>query len=158
SEIVEAIRPKLAAALRAAFERGQHVSDSRYADKIAQASRLLNELSNNHPDIVDADGPDIPIGSAWTRPTAERAALGTVKPRILELVSRDIGASISEIEAIGLKPNSIRGTLYSLQKDDKILRSGDRWYAVTPGSNEAPTAEAAEASKSSDAGSEALAR
>ena len=133
SDILDSMRPKLAAALRAAFERGQRMSDARYADKIAQASRLLSELSPE-PDV-----PDIPIGSVWSQSGAFRAALGTVKPRVLELVSRDTGASVPEIEAIGIKPNSIRGTLYALQKDGIIQRRGDRWYAATPESNEAPT-------------------
>ncbi len=137
AEILDVMRPRLAAALRAAFERGQQVSGAHYADRISRATRLLNELSQIAPEPDNADV--IPVGSVWTHSGAERAALGTVKPRILELVSREVGASVQEIEAIGIKPNSIRGTLYALQKDGHIQRRGDRWYAAAPKSNEAPS-------------------
>lgn len=138
SDILDDMRPKLADALRAAFERGQQVSDARYADKIAQAYSLLSELRHHTPDSGETD---IPTGTYWLtkRGDERRAALGTVKPRVLELISRAVGASIPEIEAIGIKPNSIRGTLYALQKDGHIQRRGDRWYVATPESNETPS-------------------
>ena len=155
SEIVEELRPKLAAVLRTAFERGERKSVEYYETNIAQVTRVLREMSAK----ITAPRTDIPVGiDSLTPPSAERASQGTVKPRILELVSREMGTSISELERIGFKPNSIRGTLYALQKEGKIQKRGDRWYAATPESNEASTAETVEASKSSESGSEALLR
>jgi hypothetical protein len=130
SDIMSAIRPALTTAVRDSIERGKEEAYASFPAIVKEATRLLSGLHEESKS-------DIPIGSVWQQPATERAALGTVKPKVLALVSRDIGASITEIEAIGIKPNSIRGTLYSLQKDGVIRREGDRWYALTPESKEA---------------------
>ena len=59
-----------------------------------------------------------------------KAPPGTVKPALLALISRDEGANIRDMEATGVKHNSIRGTMFALQKEGKIEKRGDRWYRV----------------------------
>lgn len=60
---------------------------------------------------------------------AQRSAPGTVKPRILEVLQENpAGLTTPEVtEYAGVKYNSARGTLWSLQKEGRVRRSGDRW-------------------------------
>lgn len=62
-----------------------------------------------------------------------RAAPGTVKPAVRNFISsRHDGVTIDEIIAgTGVKPNSVRGTLYSLQEDGDIERRGEKWFPAT---------------------------
>ncbi|EJJ24617.1 hypothetical protein [Rhizobium sp. CF142] len=62
-----------------------------------------------------------------------RAAPGTVKPAILKLIQEHPeGLSKSQIVMMtGIKPNSVRGTLWSLNKEGHIKKSGrDLWVPV----------------------------
>jgi len=61
-----------------------------------------------------------------------RAAPGTVKPGILRLLRNiERGMTTEEIiTATEFKPNSVRGTLSTLQTENHIERIGDRWIAV----------------------------
>lgn len=67
-----------------------------------------------------------------------RAALGTVKPAVLALTERPNGATVEEMAATGIKFNSIRGTIYALQKEGKIERRGERWFRISQ-QDEAPS-------------------
>jgi hypothetical protein len=128
------IRPKLEAGFRAAYKRGGLTVEARYEEEIAKVTATLSGWTAA---MNSARARNNASATQMTEPTADRAALGTVKPRVLELVSRDMGASIKEIETTGIKRNSVRGTLYSLQRDGIIRRDGDRWYAVNTESYEA---------------------
>lgn len=61
-----------------------------------------------------------------------RAAPGSVKPAIMKLVQDSGGMSLRDIEqATGFKYNSVRGTLWQLQQEDKIVKDGDIYRAVS---------------------------
>lgn len=63
----------------------------------------------------------------------ERAAPGTVKPAILKLIKEHPdGLSKSQIVNLtGIKPNSVRGTLWSLNQEGVIGKGGrDLWIPI----------------------------
>ena len=118
--LLQAIRPNLETALVAAFELGRKQTETTYDAQLVEFTKTLQTMSAQlttatsaakarSSGVPSAVRDDIPIGSYWL---TQRAALGTVKPRMLQLISREVGASVAEIEAIGIKPNSIsRDTL-----------------------------------------------
>jgi hypothetical protein len=86
-----------------------------------------------------------------------KAPPGTVKPAILALIQQSPGVTTEHvISTTGFKENSVRGTLSTLAKEDRITRSRNKWFVKTikAPDGDQPT----EASKSSDSGSEALFR
>jgi hypothetical protein len=89
--------------------------------------------------------PPMTIAKPVAEPSEGRRPPGSVKPVMMGLISRPGGATIRDFEAAGIKFNSIRGTIYALQKENLITKNGDRWYAAAAESNEAPSVE--EASK-----------
>jgi hypothetical protein len=123
ADLMAKLSPTIEAALRSAIEQGLGIGRNEIA-------KTLQSLLERPLPLWTPDASTTILGSASSPSDGDRAALGTVKPRILELISRRNGASVAEIEALGIKHNSIRGTLYSLQKDDRIERRGDRWFAV----------------------------
>lgn len=100
-------------------------------------SRLGSLLSPLSPDVLpvrrvsDEDGN--PVSDSG------RAPPGTVKPLIAKVLEEHPeGLTIDDIEAIsGVKPNSVRGTLYSLKNDGVSEKRGNRWFHVSQ-MNEAP--------------------
>jgi hypothetical protein len=124
-EIVRGITPSLIDAFRTAYAKGVSVGRAEAANEI---SAKLVELSHGkaHFGVSSTASAE----SIVPLPEGDRAPQGTVKPRLLELISREKGASVREMETIGIKHNSIRGTVYSLHKEGKIERRGDRWFAV----------------------------
>jgi hypothetical protein len=112
----------------------RHAYDMGRSEALSRLSAVLTELAP----ALTAKSPK-PEGPASAAQTEGRAAQGTVKPAILALTGRPNGATAEEMAAIGIKFNSIRGTIYSLHKEGKIERHGDRWYAITPESYEAPS-------------------
>jgi hypothetical protein len=76
-------------------------------------------------------------------PPPRRAPLGSVKPAILRALEEHPGLTTAQIEEItGQKPNSVRGTLWTLSARDKVIerRSDGRWYLVAQ-KNEAADAQ-----------------
>ena len=64
----------------------------------------------------------------------ERAAPGTIKPAILKIIQEHPeGLSKSQIVIMtGIKPNSVRGTLWSLNKEGEITKGGrDLWISAS---------------------------
>jgi hypothetical protein len=85
-----------------------------------------------------------------------KAPPGTVKPAILNLVQQSSGVTTEHIiGTTGFKENSVRGTLSTLAKEDRIERRGNEWIAKKI---KASDGEPTEASKSSDPGLEPLLR
>lgn len=81
----------------------------------------------------------IPEGESAQSPAPEpeqsddRAAPGTVKPAILKII-REHPEGLTKkqiIEMTGIKPNSVRGTLWQLGTQDNLIRSDNgRWKPV----------------------------
>ncbi len=60
----------------------------------------------------------------------ERAPSGSIKPKIAELVYNGaLGITAREIVDItGFKPNTVRGTLWTLRREGLIAKKGEGWY------------------------------
>jgi hypothetical protein len=145
ADLMTKIEPLLSEALDRAFVSGTEYASSLFKERMEvirpQLDTLL-KMTREVTEIVERQKKANTAVSEIQQPPEEgRAALGTVKPKVLELVSRPNGASVQELEAIGIKPNSIRGTLYSLQKDKKIEKRGGRWFRLASDMFEAPTSE-----------------
>ena len=60
-----------------------------------------------------------------------RAAPGSVKPAILEMIKKQPGLTPDQIQAkSGAKHNSVRGTLWALEKEGKVERHDGKYAAV----------------------------
>jgi hypothetical protein len=125
----------VAKAIRTAFQRG--VSAGRVmasADTEARINEARHKINSLMESLTTLKGLTTTLnkrmddveGIASQEPS--RAPLGSVKPRLLELISRPQGASTGEMETIGVKHNSIRGTIYALHKAELIEKRGDRWF------------------------------
>lgn len=126
--------------LTEAFEAGRVVGREESA---AEFREFRNKLAH----ILDAEPVQAgPI--AMEHQAGGRATPGSVKPAILNLIIANPGLSQDEIQQkTGFKPNSVRGTLWTLSAQDKAIHKvSGYWYpgpekeepAGTP-SQDAPT-------------------
>jgi hypothetical protein len=77
----------------------------------------------------------VPINPAAPKPTvvtpsSKRASSGSVKPTIAQMIEKaTAGLTAGEIgAATNFKPNSIRGTLWTLGNDKLIVKRHGRWF------------------------------
>jgi len=125
SEAEAALRP----ILEAAFNAGKEVGRQEAAEEFrAKFTAILNS-----PPESSAPPPERPARAAvLPRPTArKRAVPGTVKPMVFQLI-RDApnGLTTKDLrERTTFKSNSIRGTLYNLRVEGKIVQVNDRWFS-----------------------------
>ncbi|WP_375463060.1 hypothetical protein [uncultured Methylobacterium sp.] len=123
--------------LDAAFERGREAGRQEtfagIKTKLAAWSDLVAEISSvadnglNISDEAVAEEIDVLAAEAGVR-----APPGSVKPIIANLIGERPGLMTVDIRRITkIKPNSIRGTLWTLSAQDKIIeRREGRWYPV----------------------------
>jgi hypothetical protein len=109
-----------------AFQAGRVVGRAEGADDLRQRLSGL---------LMASETPTKPVTKKATEkpaPGARRAAPGSVKPTILELIKNEPGITQDEIgERTGIKHNSIRGTLWALMTLDKAIHKIDGcWYPV----------------------------
>ena len=132
--------------LREAYEIGRE-------DMRRELMALLSPSRNDAPPL----GPVYDTNASDPAVPRTKAPPGTVRPAILRLVEQSAGVTTEHIiRTTGFKENSVRGTLSTLAKEDRIERRLNEWFAKkikAPG-GEAPT----EASKSSDQGVQPLLR
>lgn len=120
NEILKSGGVTLERLLREAFEAG--VAAGR-EDIRRQLQGFFDAPSSRrgHPAIVVA-------------PSDVRAAPGTVKPTILRHIEESSFQGITTEELIaetGFKPNSVRGTVSTLQSERAIAKVGDKWFVPT---------------------------
>jgi len=137
-DAADALRPFL----EKAFEAGRAVGrEEATAELRARLSDLVGPLeaapTAPEPKRVFASG-SFTLPRYGAPAEGARATPGTVKPAIFNLIrSHPNGIRQDDIRRLSdVKANSIRGTLYSLQKDGVIERRGERWFAM-PETNEA---------------------
>lgn len=79
-----------------------------------------------------------------------RAAPGSVKPVILAVVTEQPGLTTDAIQKrTGIKQNSVRGTLWTLSKENLVERRGSGWFPLSQkneAADESPTKEPSAAS------------
>jgi len=139
NELLASAETALKAAVEAAYKSG--FDDGKKAGEREASAGLKSRLAALFADEDSAaEGSSTKIqdsltgsGDGETTDAADRAAPGTVKPVVLDVVARaNNGVSTKDIErATKFKYNSIRGTLWTLQKEGAIERNLDgKWVAV----------------------------
>ena len=128
---IKDIMDDAAAALRPfiieAFEVGRKTG--------ADETRAALEAFLHHPPSANegiAPATDMPDEPTETAVLSEgRATPGSVKPAIMSLIVQSPGMTVADIQRhTGAKPNSVRGTLWTLQKEERIERRGHGFFPV----------------------------
>lgn len=123
SDIIKDGGSKLEALLREAFEAGV----------VAGRDDVRRQLEGFFTAPVSLGVSRTSTAISVGATTAHRAAPGTVKPTILHSVAEsNLDGVTTEglIVMTGFKPNSVRGTVSTLQSEGSIRRIGDRWFAT----------------------------
>jgi hypothetical protein len=114
----EALRPLL----REAFEAGRAEASADLKAKIAD----LLSVGQSTPSSIPSPGRAAPVYSNG------RAAQGSIKPMIAKIIveSTTDGLTPGEItHRTGFKPNTVRGTIWTLGQEGAIVKRGNRWYS-----------------------------
>lgn len=122
SDAADALRPLIEEAFAAGKDEGRREAADEFKAKIGAI--LGEESAPSKPSTPSVTGaPD----------EEARAPSGTVKPAVLRLIRESQGGiTTTEITRLtGFKHNSIRGTLWGLQKEGKITKRGNRWVGHT---------------------------
>ncbi len=140
--LVAAMTPFITDTVRSAIDRGYELGRADYANEIAEQFSEIGEQINAVMATITASGTMTAKGEVTTPLQSEpdRASLGSVKPKMLDMMARPSGATQQEMESAGLKHNSVRGTLWSLHKSGQIEKRGSRWFLVGK-TDEAPSSE-----------------
>jgi hypothetical protein len=123
ADITAALRPFM----RELYDAGRQTGGD---DVRAALSHFLHHVPAADEDIMPMpERSDTEIAAVVA--TEGRAAPGSVKPAILNAIRQSPGVTIADIRArTGAKPNSVRGTLWTLQKEELIERKGARYFPV----------------------------
>ena len=107
---------------RQAFEAGRTLGRR-------EAAGALRERLMRVVDLETGEAPDAGDYPLDDDVTPQRAAPGSVKPIILNLVLTKPGLTTSEIQQeTGVKFNSARGTLWTLSQEKVVVRRLGRWF------------------------------
>lgn len=124
-DAISVLERKLEEAYKAGFERGREQAASEFRAKLEQVFTAPSAASQAPADFVMGS-----FGTSVVTEQDERAAPGTIKPAIIAaLRSHPEGLFRREIvDLTGIKPNSVRGTLWQLQKESQITKNdNDKW-------------------------------
>ena len=131
TEATGAIRPLL----ERAFAIGREIGYREGADSIRAA------MSDFLMKRVDIDEHIAPVGTVHEVEIVDsltlsgRASPGSVKPVLLEFIRNHPGVTMNDLqEQTGIKPNSVRGTVWSLQKEGLVIKQGNGFAISTPAS------------------------
>jgi hypothetical protein len=125
SEAIETLHPLLEEAFEAGRTVGRQEAAAELKTKIAAV--LAPDLLTGA--LSDLKLPPMPKAAS---DDATRVTPGTVKPTILRLI-RESGRGLTTQEITtrtGFKPNSVRGTLWTLRKEGAVVHKGDHWAAT----------------------------
>jgi hypothetical protein len=126
-DLIRSVTADLRAAIERAYELGHIAAEARVQEKLANLTDAFSELRAMQNELNrKVEG----ARTVLDHLELERAPVGSVKPKILQLIRRPQGATTADMEAVGIKHNSIRGTLYALHKSGQIQKRGNHWYAV----------------------------
>ena len=117
-ELTKRLRPLL----QEAYDAGRNVGRQEAANEVrAKLAAALGPIEVEATASVQKGTP--------SSDQSQRAAPGSVKPRILALVREIPGLSAKDIEVrTGIKYNSVRGTLWALGTENQVQRKNGRWY------------------------------
>ena len=120
-----------------AFERGREVGRSEaMAEFKARLAGLTDTLIRSDAEAPESEQPtDKGVGAEREAEVQDtkRASPGSVKPTIAKLVSERPGITTRDVERLtGFKLNTIRGTIWTLQKEGVIERREEGIYPLAP--------------------------
>ncbi len=122
AELVERTRHLVREAFDAGRELGRNEGSSDIVNKLID----LVGPAKTPPQPVRKS---VPRARSLRLTSSGRAVPGSVKPRILRAVRATPGLTIKQIEEeSGVKHNSVRGTLWQLNKDGAVVKRGRGWY------------------------------
>lgn len=125
------------AAIREAFEAGRAVGQQEAsADLMAKITGLLSANQARQTVLPDpVPHPPSPQAEA----SDKRAPTGSVKPAIAKVIAESPkGVTADEIVGLtGFKPNSVRGTLWTLGNEGTIVKRQGRWFPISSPEGEA---------------------
>lgn len=124
------------AAIREAFEAGRAIGQQAADDLREKLAELLsvNQTGRTaHPDPVE------PAPKTKAETPKKRAPTGSVKPAIVKVIAESPkGVTADEIVGLtGFKPNSVRGTLWTLNNEGTIVKRQGRWFPSSSPEGEA---------------------
>jgi|ERR1700677_3369409 hypothetical protein len=106
--------------IRKVYEMGRE-------DMRRELMALLSPSSGDAVAVVE----EVHVTNITNARTSTKAPPGTVRPAIIKMIEGSSGVSTEQIlAATGFKENSVRGTLSTLHKEQKIARNADgHWVA-----------------------------
>jgi hypothetical protein len=121
NDIVADVRRLVLEAVELGAARERHNAD--------ELKARIKAALGNADDIATVEVLDESPARRWPD---GRLAPGTVKPTILKLITNATkGMTTDEIaKHTGFKPNSVRGTLSALAKEEAITKTGNQWFAA----------------------------
>lgn len=125
-EAAEAIKPIVDAAFKRGYTAGVLAAQENFLKALAQID------TTHFPEIARA--PETPTSlveyALTSKSSGGRAIPGTVKPTIIRLLSQHPnGLTTKQIaDMTGIKPNSVRGTLWNLQQENEVSKSEGGLY------------------------------
>ena len=140
----EKLRELISEAYQAGYSAGLLQGERDAAAKLQSKLMELFEGGVGSPSTKENSLLTFPEDSDAKPGSEERVAPGTVKPAILSLLrGSQRGLSVRQIEdATGFKHNSVRGTIWTLQKEGQVFRGeGGRWHAKPDPDDKTLTAE-----------------
>ncbi len=119
--------------LREAFDAGIAHGHQWAKDELrARVDSVFNETPPQpETHVLTAKGGLFSVSGVRAEATITRAAPGTVKPTIIRLIQEANPHGISTddlIENTGFKPNSVRGTVSTLQAEGIISKIENKWH------------------------------
>jgi predicted Rossmann fold nucleotide-binding protein DprA/Smf involved in DNA uptake len=117
--------------VREAHAIGVNEGAEAFQSKIRSIFEAAPFWNNTSDDIL----PNGVTGGNYMTPPEQpegRATPGTVKPTVLRIIEESSGGMTAAeiVQKTGFKPNSVRGTLHSLNKDEAIISVAGRWMAA----------------------------
>lgn len=152
-DATSALRPLLERAFEAGRAVGRREATTELRARLSDAIGPIMSQNEILELARQGDGAGVSVfDSMPTNQASSRAAPGTVRPAILALVqSHPQGIRREDIERLsGVKGNSVRGTLYNLQKDGFVMRRGRHWLAAPQKNEPVDVKSAADPSTGSD--------
>lgn len=135
-QIFQSVADAIRDGLRTAYEAGRESGRQEAAEDLrAKLERVvLSVVPGEHPSGTSSARPDFIVQTDKGPVTVEvkaRAVPGSVKPRVLNAVRQTPGATTADIQRrTGAKPNSVRGTLWTLSNEKLVERRGDGWFPL----------------------------
>jgi hypothetical protein len=130
AEVTKTLRPVLEAAFAHVKDDAKREAAAEFKAKV---SAMLDEAPQPTIAAITPKDDQIAFSPPSPRKTRKgRAAPGTVKPQILDVVRQSPeGISTRDIATLtAFKYNSVRGTLWLLKKEELVINRDEKWFPM----------------------------